>query len=271
MAKFAGWIDRSIRRFFPALTPSRTRRTATVFDSAKAQPILTISRFPLVHLLRSAFIGPMNPVLRTALAIALLPAALGEVCRAGDEVGANEKRVLELSPFTHGRHEFQFGVGGFYSFGNYSETRPKLIDVDATVRLGLMLTTAEGDGALRGNWELLLEAFGGAIAEGPGDVLAGASLLLRYNFVQPDARWVPYFQFGGGGAYSDAHEVPRQRLLGSEFMFNLQGGIGLRYLCSSHCAIFVEADYRHLSNAGLADRNCGANSVGGYLGLSWFF
>ena len=89
--------------------------------------------------------------------------------------------------------------------------------------------------------------------------------------MQPDSKWVPYFQIGVGGVYNDIYKEHPQRLIGEAFEFNLQGAFGLRYLFNDHVACYVEAGYRHLSNAGFADRNFGMNSVGGQLGVSWFF
>jgi hypothetical protein len=149
--------------------------------------------------------------------------------------------------------------------------RPRIADVGGAVRLGWMLTDVSSNGWCRGNWEFLTEVYGAGIVEGPGNVFVAATLLLRYNFVQEDSRWVPYFQVGGGGIYSDAHEDPVQGAIDTEFSFNLQGGFGLRYLCSGRCAVYIEALYRHISNAGLGDRNYGTNAVGGFVGLSYFF
>jgi hypothetical protein len=190
---------------------------------------------------------------------------------AGYEMKEVKQTVAPTSPFDQGQRELQIGAGAFFSFGNDGKERPTMNDADLTGRIGWMLNTPSGDGFFRGNVEFLTEVFGAGIFEGPGSVIGGVTLLLRYNFVQPDARWVPYFQLGAGGAYSDAHEETPQRRLGSALSFNLQGGFGLRFFCTETCAIFLEADYRHLSNASLADRNNGLNSVGGFIGASYFF
>jgi lipid A 3-O-deacylase len=206
---------------------------------------------------------------RLGLSIAIL-AITSASAMAGQPMA--DKSVSEpWDPFAKGNTEFQLGVGAFYSFGNESEVRPRIVDVGGAARLGWMLTDVASDGWCRGNWEFLAEVYGGGIVEGPGDVIIGATLLLRYNFVQEGSRWVPYFQLGGGGVYSDAHEDEVQRAIGSEYSFNLQGGFGLRYLCSDRCAVYIEALYRHISNAGMADRNLGSNAVGGFVGLSYFF
>lgn len=178
---------------------------------------------------------------------------------------------LVSSPFERGARELQFAVGVFVSENYHDELRPQLHDVDATARLGWMLNSPAGRGIVRGNFEFLAEFFGAGIVKGPGQVLAGTTLWLRYNYVQPAARLVPYVQVGAGGVYSDAHEERPQRLLGSAAVFNLQAGFGARYFWTEKCALFLEFDYRHLSNAGAADRNRGLNSAGSWLGASFFF
>ena len=190
---------------------------------------------------------------------------------AGHDMKADKEPVPVSTPFDKGRMEFQIGAGAFSSFGSFSDKRPHLVDVDVALRLGWMLNTPSGDGFFRGNCEFLVEAFGAAVVEGPGDGFGGLTLLLRYNFVQPDSRCVPYFQIGAGGVYNDVYKETPQRLMGRAFEFNLQAGFGVRCFVAENCAVFVEADYRHISNADSADRNLGLNSVGGYIGVSYFF
>lgn len=206
-------------------------------------------------------------------AAALLSLAVGAV-QAGQPVvqdGKTSKNVVEFSPFEKGNKEFQLGIGYNFSLNGGSDKRPDTQDLDLHLRLGWMLTSPAGDGFCRGNWELLAEAFGAAITEGPGDVIFGGTVLLRYNFVQPDAKWVPYFQIGAGGVYSDISDDPVQRQIGQDFSFNLQAALGVRYMLSNHSALFVEGGYRHLSNADSADRNLGLNSLGVQVGASWFW
>jgi len=203
-----------------------------------------------------------------ALAALLLPSA---ALRAGQEMKADKAPVPVTTPFDKGRMEFQFAAGAFSSFGNFSDIRPHIVDVDVALRLGWMLSTPSGEGFFRGNCEFLTELIGAAVVKGPGNGFGGLTLLLRYNFVQPESRCVPYFQIGVGGLYNDVHKSHPQRLFGSAFEFNLQAGFGVRCFVAEHCAIFFEADYRHISNAGLSHRNAGMNSAGGYIGASYFF
>jgi hypothetical protein len=206
----------------------------------------------------------MSPILRSAFPVLALTISTSF---AGQEISAKTQVTPEVTPFDKGRMELQIGATGYHSF----QFSPEVNDIGGVARLGWMLTDVSSDGCFRGNWELLLEAQATGIIDGPGNVIANGALLLRYNFVQPASAWVPYFQLGVGGAYSDMHEDQSQRLIGREWSFHLQGGLGIRYLWSDHCALFAEVMYRHISNADTADRNLGLNSIGAALGVSLFF
>ena len=207
----------------------------------------------------------MKPILFLMPTLIAFASALAH---AGSTV---EKNPSEPSPFEAGRHELQIGTGVFISFQTASAKRPQINDAGGHLRLGWMLTSPSGEGFWRGNTEFLLAAQGSGVFKGPGSVLAGGSLILRRNFVQPQSRWVPYAQLEAGALYNDAFENRIQRALGQSFEFQLGGGFGIRYVCRETWAAFLEADYRHISNAGLSSRNAGTNAVGGFLGASRFF
>ena len=134
-----------------------------------------------------------------------------------------------------------------------------------------MLSDPHGSGFLAGNSEFLAEVFGGPIFQGPGDVTAGATLLLRYNFFRPGARVIPYMQVGAGGVYTDISRGKSHGLVSLPVEFNLQGSGGLRFVVNQQWSILVEAGYRHISNASIKLPNRGVDSVGGDLGFGFFF
>jgi lipid A 3-O-deacylase len=211
---------------------------------------------------------------RALLVAACLVAAISSALAGHPEDGKSSKTVTESEfPFVRGANEAELNVGGFWAVGTRGDDdRPDLGFAIGTVSYGWMLSDIRGDGICRGNWEFLLSAFGGGIFEGPGDKLAGAGFAFRYNFVKPNAVIVPFFQLGAGGVYSDAAEDDQeQNLLGSDWSFDLQAAIGLRFMTSERFSITLKAEYRHFSNASLANRNYGVNSVGGVLGVSFFY
>jgi lipid A 3-O-deacylase len=188
--------------------------------------------------------------------------------RAGDASSINRSA---RTPFNAGTWELQTGVGLFVSENYHDRVSPQYNDIDGTVRVGVMLNTPGTTRFRRGNFELLGELFGAGVIKGPADVIVGTTLLLRHNIVFPGAWLVPYAQIGGGGAYSDAHKDQIQRKIGAPLSFNLKAGVGARAFVNEKTAIFLEFDYRHLSNAGIASRNRGLNSGGAWLGASFFF
>ena len=189
---------------------------------------------------------------------------------AGTEIKESKQVVVE-TPFDKGKCEFQLGVGAFTSIESSSERRPDFTDVDGTLRWGTMLNDPSGEGFFRGNFEFMVEAYGAGIVEGPGSYYAGAALMIRYNFIQPDSNWVPYFQIKAGGVYNDVYQDQTQRVFGNDFEFDLGAGLGLRYLFNDHFALFIEGDFRHISNANTADRNYGLNALGGFAGVSYLY
>jgi lipid A 3-O-deacylase len=184
---------------------------------------------------------------------------------------APDLRTDVRSPFSRGVFELQLAGGYAFSQNFHDVFRPQMNDIDGTARLGWMLTDPIFEGTFRGNIELMGEVFGGGFVKGPADALGGVTLFFQYNFVQPERKFVPYFHVGGGGVYSDASDSQPQRELGSPSLFNVQVGFGTRFLCTQRWGLFLETNWRHLSNAGLADRNRGLNSVSSWFGVSFFF
>ena len=94
---------------------------------------------------------------------------------------------------------------------------------------------------------------------------------MRYNFVQPDARLVPFVQIGGGGLSNDAYMNQQQHFIGSAFEFTLILDGGLRCFVSKDWAVTAAGNFQHISNAGTARRNQGANATGFNVGMGYFF
>jgi hypothetical protein len=175
------------------------------------------------------------------------------------------------TPFSKGVHEFELGGAYHLSLGDRSEKHPELNDASVQLRYGWMLSTAPAGGLLGGNWEALAGFAGCAITDGPGSFLCDAVALLRRNFATTTSSFVPYFQIGAGGTYSDASRQRVQRLIGSDLSFNLQSALGLKFVTSKRSALFIEGGYRHVSNANTAARNFGLNSIGVQFGFSRYF
>lgn len=139
------------------------------------------------------------------------------------------------------------------------------------LRFGWMLTDLYDKKSFwRGNFEALFEFTYSYIYKGPGNHIGGITGLVRYNFVQPHLRLVPYFQAGVGVVYTNAYK-DLDSGIGQAIEFTLQSSIGARYFLKKKLSIDAEAMFHHISNAGLADRNKGINAFGGFLGITYFF
>lgn len=173
--------------------------------------------------------------------------------------------------FSRGAKEFQNVTGAYFYFTTTENNRPSVDFALNSTRFGLMLNDPWELGVLSGNFEVMGELFGGGIFEGPGNIMAGATLIFRYNFVQPRARIVPYLQIGAGGVYTDIGEGESRGLISLPVEFNLQGIGGTRLMLTDRWSLVLEGVYRHISNVEIKKPNFGIDSVGGNVGFGFFF
>ena len=169
--------------------------------------------------------------------------------------------------FAGGKWEAGLGTGVLFSPFGANRNRPTINYTISELELGYMLGDVRELGWVRGNFELAGSGFGGAIFDGPGSYIAGGTLWLRYNFVPRDWRIVPFAQAGAGITFAETE----RRVLGQTFNFNLDVGVGARYLFDKHWSLDLEYRYQHISNANLSGHNLGINANGPILGISYFF
>ena len=161
------------------------------------------------------------------------------------------------------------GLGPGAPFG--STVDPEFDYAPIDVRVGYLVTAPSDRNSLfRGAGEILLDVMVAPVTKGYADIVVGPSILLRYNFVQPNAKLVPYIQGGAGIVYSDAYQTQGQDALGEAVEFILQSGIGVRYMINHRWSLDLEGGFQHISNAGFADRNGGINNVGGTVGFTYY-
>jgi len=214
------------------------------------------------------------PLLAAVVAVAAALFCIGSPpARAGIETTTRAEVLTEVerSPFAKGMREAGLTAGFLYSPVFGARNRQTFSYAQQDLTLGWMLNTPTGSSWYRGNFELLLNFAGAEVAQGPGSYLIGGRVLLRYNFVQPAAKWVPFIQIGAGGLGNDVYRDDSQRLIGSAFEYTLVGDIGLRYFLSPRWALVGMVDFEHISNANSASRNLGVNALGGMIGISTFF
>lgn len=189
------------------------------------------------------------------------------------------------------RHEpWDRGVFIDGGLGTSGETGDHFLN--AGFRLGKVLTSAEGPGVLRGQFEYAIELIPYWQAFTPkqtyiltqpntlvirqvttGGTYSGLSMtpiMLRWNLV----RWkraMPWVQ-GAGGLIWTNHKFPPNGSRGtSVWNFEPQFGLGIHYFVRPGQAITFAANAVHISSASLGDSNPGVNATVRFqVGYTWW-
>ena len=128
----------------------------------------------------------------------------------------------------------------------------------------------ETDGFMRGYNQVYFLAMAQPFFRGPENFYYGISAGLRYNFVQPGSRFIPYVSGGVGLGWIDSHpEVFGAQ--GQDFTFNILSAAGVSYKVNDRLKISVGGLYQHFSNAGQTDPNPSLNLFGPQVGLTYSF
>jgi len=128
----------------------------------------------------------------------------------------------------------------------------------------------EHDGWLRGYNQIYFLGMAQPILRGPENFYYGISVGLRYNFVHPGSRWIPYISGGVGLGWLDSNS-DIFGAQGQDFTFNILSAVGVSYKVNDRLKISVGALYEHLSNAGQTDPNPSLNLFGPQVGVTWSF
>jgi lipid A 3-O-deacylase len=184
----------------------------------------------------------------------------------------SERSVEILSLYSDGRLSVQALAGPFFSPFLVQTDEVNVNYIQTDLRLGWMLNSPSSEDSLfRGNFEAIAQIGNSIIAKGPGHYIGGVAGLLRYNFVQPRTKVVPYVQIGAGVVYADIYKNDTgHTLTGQALNFTPQGGLGVRYMAGKNWSVDLEAIFHHISNAGLNKDNLGINSGGVLLGFTYF-
>ena len=151
--------------------------------------------------------------------------------------------TTELNP-----QRFELAVESAYLFGAINPPQDYQVGAEfltARIRWGVV----QRDIWLRGYNQFYISAIAEPIFRGIENHYFGLNFGMRYNFVRPGSRFVPYFSGGLGLGWIDSHpEVPGGQ--GQDFTFNILTAAGISYLVDDHWKISVGALYQHLSNGG---------------------
>ena len=198
-----------------------------------------------------------------AFAVCVIVLACSQIF-AGTEQTRTEATTEELNP-----QRFELAVESGYLFGAINPPADYDIGAEfitARVRWGVM----RRDTWLRGYNQFYISAIAEPIFRGIENHYFGLNLGMRYNFVRPGSRFIPYFSGGLGLGWIDSHPaVPGGQ--GQDFTFNILSAAGISYLVDDHWKISVGALYQHLSNGGQTDPNPSLNLFGPQVGASYSF
>jgi lipid A 3-O-deacylase len=186
------------------------------------------------------------------------------VAFAGSEPQQAVTATEEFNP-----QRFELALESAYLFGAINPPTDYQIGAEfltARIRWGVI----RGDNWLRGFHQFYVSAIAEPIFRGIENHYFGFNLGMRYNFVQPGSRLVPYISGGVGAGAIDSHpEVLGGQ--GQDFTFNILSAAGISYNVNDHWKIDVGALYQHLSNGGQTDPNPSVNLFGPQVGVTYSF
>src|SRR5213080_1432064 len=181
---------------------------------------------------------------------------------AGTEI-SNETATVLNPP------RFEVALESGYLFGVINP--PQDYEIGALFLTGrVRWCVLDTDSWLRGYNQFYVSAIAEPIFRGIENHYFGFNLGMRYNFVRPGCRFVPYFSGGVGAGWIDSHpEIPGGQ--GQDFTFNILSAAGVSYIVNDHWKINVGALYEHLSNGGQTDPNPSLNLFGPQVGVTYSF
>jgi hypothetical protein len=181
---------------------------------------------------------------------------------------------IEQPPVTTATEEFnpqrlEFAIESGFLFGAINPPASYEIGAEfltARIRWGVV----RSDTWLRGYNQFYVSAMAEPIFRGIENHYFGFNFGMRYNFVRPGSRFVPYISGGVGAGGIDSHpEIPGGQ--GQDFTFNILSAAGISYSVNDHWKIDVGALYQHLSNGGQTDPNPSLNLFGPQVGVTCSF
>ena len=184
------------------------------------------------------------------------------VARSNEESAA--RPTEELNP-----PQFELSVESAYLLGFINALHSYEIGsifVTGRMRWGII----DNDSWMRGYNQIYVTAMGEPIIRGIENHYFGANIGMRYNFVHPYWRLVPYISGGIGAGAIDSRPSVRGGQ-GQDFTFNILTAVGVSYEINKQWKANVGVLYQHLSNGGQTDPNPSLNLIGPQIGLTYSF
>ena len=164
---------------------------------------------------------------------------------------------------------FEVGADSAYLLGVFGNPHSYEIGAEfltARIRWGVV----DNDSWSRGYNQFYVLAMAEPIFRGVENHYFGLSFGFRYNFVQRNSRFVPYFSGGAGLGWIDSQaNIPGAQ--GQDFTFNILTAAGVSYKLTDQWKVDVGLLYQHLSNGGQTSPNPSLNLLGPQVGLSYSF
>ena len=205
----------------------------------------------------------LRAFMKKLLCVAFVFAGIVGMARAGSEAAATRLTEDLDAP------RFEISTESAYLLGIIGN--PNSYEIGAQFVTGRVRWGAvHSDGWLRGFNQLYFLVMAEPIFRGPENRYFGISIGLRYNFVRPGARLIPYISGGVGAGFIDS----RAQVFGAQgqdFTFNILTAAGVAYKVNDHWKATAGILYQHLSNGGQTDPNPSLNLLGPQLGLTYSF
>ena len=203
--------------------------------------------------------------------------------RPSDEILRNSKSTdFNRSIYYRNKLEFPLETGWLpinipfvfdcFLGDKYTETPLKYTLVPTIASLRWQPGNVKGPSVLRGNSDWTFSAAFTAIPRGPETHYVAYDMGIRRNFVRPNWRTVPYFEYRLGLGDIDA-KGPKGVVWaqGQDFTFTMMMGSGARYNFNPRYAISAGASWMHVSNLYLSEpkfADYGINVYGPMVGLN---
>ena len=165
---------------------------------------------------------------------------------------------------------FEFAIESAYLFGAFNPPQNYEISADvltARMRWGNYLNR---EGFFRGYNQIYFSFLAEPIIRGIENHYFGINIGLRYNFVRPGSRFIPYFSGGLGLGWIDSH-ADQPGAQGQDFTFTILSSAGVSYKFNDRFSGQLGVLYQHLSNAGQTDPNPSLNLLGPQIGFAFTF
>ncbi len=204
------------------------------------------------------------------LGLVIAMCATASVCRARGAAEVTTKNpVTDFSTSLMDVPRFEVAFESAYLLGvagnpHAYEVAPQFLT--GRIRWGVN----DSDGWFRGYNQFYLTAEGQPIVRGVENHYFGLNFGLRYNFVRPNWRIVPYVSGGLGLGWIDSNPDDYGSQ-GQDFTFNILSAIGLSWRVDRHWKIDAGVLYEHFSNGGQTDPNPSLNLLGPQLAVSYSF